>query len=189
MGSSRLSRFRSSLTSRVRLFLTEDANKTRSWLATVPPGAHTIRVPVEVAGDTLYGSGERLTLAAQAVRGTVIGDHPRWTVRSRWPAVPRRLPPRSGFRHGRQPDPPGQRAALGYAVRDRFDGDSRRGVVVHHEPALTSTRRGSPSPAASRPLSETNLPLGVAVPPGELTADLTIPTSPTARTSRTRWCG
>jgi hypothetical protein len=60
----------------VRLFLLDAATYgSTSWLVDLRPGDRTIRVPVEVAGDTLYGEGEGKYLLAKAEKGVVIGDY------------------------------------------------------------------------------------------------------------------
>ncbi|MFC6018191.1 alpha/beta hydrolase family protein [Plantactinospora solaniradicis] len=60
----------------VRLFLFDDTTFTsRSWLATVRPGQRTIRVPIEITGDTLWNYTENRTLTAKAERGFVIGSY------------------------------------------------------------------------------------------------------------------
>ncbi len=60
----------------VRLFLIDTTTfDSTSWLATVRPGDRSIRVPVEVQGDTLYGEGEGRVLLAKAERSMVIGDY------------------------------------------------------------------------------------------------------------------
>ncbi|GAA2501163.1 hypothetical protein [Winogradskya humida] len=60
---------------RVRLFLVDGATyESTSWTADIRPGQRTIRVPVDVVGDTLFGEGEGEYLLAKAERGVVIGD-------------------------------------------------------------------------------------------------------------------
>jgi len=167
----------------VRLFLTGDADSaTRSWLATVPPGAHTIRVPIEVAGDTLFGVDERFMLTAQAVRGTVIGNYKGGIrVENDDPA------PRVTV------EPVADRVAEGGTLtwRIRLSAKAETPIWVEGgvEPPTAGTElssadvdptwfteRTGEDPLPSRPLSQTNLLLGAEVQPGELTADLTVPT-------------
>ncbi|MGX7674161.1 hypothetical protein [Plantactinospora sp. DSM 117369] len=60
----------------VRLFQSDDTTFTsRSWLVTVQPGQRTIRVPIDVTGDTVWNYTENQTLAAKAERGFVIGSY------------------------------------------------------------------------------------------------------------------
>jgi hypothetical protein len=61
---------------KVRLFLTDPATfTTKSWLADIRPSTRTIKVPVEVTGNTTYGADKRYSVAAKAVRNTVVGDY------------------------------------------------------------------------------------------------------------------
>ncbi|MEV2237476.1 hypothetical protein [Micromonospora sp. NPDC049891] len=59
----------------VRLYFTDDMGVSRSWLATIRPGQRSIRVPVEVVGDTVWNYTEWHTLAAKAERGFVVGSY------------------------------------------------------------------------------------------------------------------
>ncbi|GIM88406.1 hypothetical protein Ato02nite_001990 [Paractinoplanes toevensis] len=59
----------------VRLFQVDsNTYESTSWLATVRPGDRSITVPVEVAGDILYGEDENQYILAKAEKGVVIGD-------------------------------------------------------------------------------------------------------------------
>ncbi|GLY04092.1 hypothetical protein [Actinoplanes sp. NBRC 101535] len=46
-----------------------------TWQATVAPGTGLIEVPVDVPGDTLYGEGEAQVVLAKAEQGLVVGDY------------------------------------------------------------------------------------------------------------------
>ncbi|GAA3777659.1 hypothetical protein GCM10022225_76910 [Plantactinospora mayteni] len=60
----------------VRLFLLDETTYTsRSWLATVRPGERSIRVPIDVVGDTRWNYTERQTLTAKAERGFMVGSY------------------------------------------------------------------------------------------------------------------
>lgn len=60
----------------VRFYLSDDVTHTsRTWLATVRPGQQTVRVPVEVTGDTLWNYTENQRLTAKAEQGFVIGSY------------------------------------------------------------------------------------------------------------------
>ncbi|MET3425509.1 hypothetical protein BJ973_004721 [Actinoplanes tereljensis] len=60
----------------VRLFrLDGNTYESTSWLATVRPGDHSIQVPVDVVGDTLFGYDENQYILAKAEKGLVIGDY------------------------------------------------------------------------------------------------------------------
>jgi hypothetical protein len=60
----------------VRLFLSDPtAEATKSWVADVRPDTKTIKVPVDVVGNTTYGSNRRYDVSAKAVRNTIVGDY------------------------------------------------------------------------------------------------------------------
>jgi hypothetical protein len=167
----------------VRMFLTDSSTyETRSWLAAVRPGTRTIPVPIEVTGDKLYGSGESSVLNAKAVRGTVIGDYQGGIEVADDDPAPRITV-----------EPVADRVAEGGTLtwRIRLSAGAETWIWVEGgvQPPATGTELSSTDvdpewftdntgeePLPSRPLSETYLLPWAGVPPGELTADLIIPT-------------
>lgn len=62
-------------TGTIRVFVTDPKTfTTTSFLAGVRPGTRRIDVPVSVVGNTRYGGNESYSVAAKAVRNTLIGD-------------------------------------------------------------------------------------------------------------------
>jgi hypothetical protein len=167
----------------VRLFLTDRATfRTRSWLAAVRPGTRTVPVPVEVTGDTLFGTGDAFVLDAKAVRGTMIGDYRGGVLVSNDDPAPRITV-----------EPVADRVAeggtLSWRVRLSTVAETSIWVEGGVEPPATGTELSSTDvdpqwftdhtgeePLPSRPLSQTYLLPWTEVPPGALTAELTIPT-------------
>ena len=166
----------------VQLFLTDYTTfATTSRLATVRPGDRTIKVPVTVGGDTLFGSGETSVLVAKAVRGTVIGDYQGGVE-----AADDDPPPRITV------EPVADRVREGGTLswRVRLSTVAETYIWVDGEvepptsgPELSSTdvdpawfaeQAGEGPPP--RPLSETYLLPWTGVQPGERTADLAVPT-------------
>jgi len=168
----------------VRFFVQDSlTGATRSWLTTVRPGQATIPVPVEVAGDTLYGEGERQVVAAKAVRGIVIGDYAGGAlVTDDDPAPTLTVAPVAG------------RVTEGAALTWRFTLSSpvefaadlygfalppAAGTELSStdvDPAWFAEASFDQSPEPSRPLSEAGVFPQTSIPAGQLTADLTVPT-------------
>ncbi|GAA3350503.1 hypothetical protein GCM10020358_76680 [Amorphoplanes nipponensis] len=167
----------------VRLFLTgEDSVETRSWLATIRPGARTIRVPVEVTGDKLYGAGEQTVLAAKSVRGTVIGDYQGGVLVTDDDPAPTITvePVRDRVAEGgtlswriRLSAPAETWIWVEGGVRPPAGGAELSSTDV--DPVWFTEQTGE-EPLPSRPLSETALAPWTGVQPGDVTGELTIPT-------------
>jgi hypothetical protein len=167
----------------VRMFLTDgNTFETRSWLATVRPGARTIRVPIEVTGDTLFGTGDAFILDAKAVRGTVIGDYQGGVLVGNDDPAPKITV-----------EPVADRVAEGGTLswRIRLSTVAETPIFLEGgvQPPAAGTELSSTDvdptwfteltgedPLPSRPLSETYLLPWTGVPAGELTAELTVPT-------------
>jgi hypothetical protein len=167
----------------VRLFLTDYTTfTTRSWTAEVEPGTRTIRVPVEVAGDTLFGSGDAFALNAKAVRGTVIGDYQGGVLARNDDPAPRITV-----------EPVADRVAEGGELSWRVRLSTVAETPIWVEGGLQAPATGvelsstdvdptwftdqtGEDPLPERPLSETYLLPWTELPAGELTAELTIPT-------------
>ncbi|MET0493031.1 MAG: hypothetical protein ABW000_07860, partial [Actinoplanes sp.] len=168
---------------RVQLFLIDGASgESKSWTATVRPGQHSIPVPIEVQGDTLYGAEERSILVAKAVRGTVVGDYLGGLVITNDDPVPTLTVA-----------PITDRVAEGGSLAWRFTLSAPvEGTTWAYgypaEPATGAelsttdvdpqwfTERAFEDPEPSRPLSSTGLFLEAAIESGQLTGELTVPT-------------
>jgi hypothetical protein len=167
----------------LRLFVLDaQTYESKSWLATVRPGARSIPVPVEVKGDTLYGSDEASIVGAKAVRGLVIGDYQGGvTVDDDDPAPTVTI------------EPVADRVAEGGTLtwRFRLSAAAETGIFVYGlpQPATTGvelsstdvdpqwfTDNSGQEPEPSRPLSSTWLTPGASIDAGRLTGDLTVPT-------------
>jgi hypothetical protein len=168
----------------VRLFLTDSATyETRSWLATVRPGTRTIRVPVEVTGDTLFGLEEATYLHAKTVRGLVIGDYLGGVQVGNDDAPPRvTIEPVA--------DRVAEGGTLSWRVRLSTAAETPIWVEGIVEPPAAGaelssadvdptwfTEQTGEEPLPARPLSQTYARPWTGVMPGELTAELTVPTT------------
>jgi hypothetical protein len=167
----------------VRVFV-QDAlsNEIQSWLATVGPTTRAIQVPIEVTGDTRFSDDRPYVVGMKAVQGLVIGDYSSTaTVLDDDPAPVVTVTPVTTS------------VAEGGTLTWRFTlseaADATVYVVAATKPAsgapeLSSTdvdadwflQRAFENPEPSRPLSETRLRPTVTVAPGQLTAELTVPT-------------
>jgi hypothetical protein len=151
-------------------------------LVTVRPGMTRIEVPVEVTGNDLFDGDRLFPLSAKAVRGTVVGDYDGGVLVHDDDPMPEVTV-----------TPVADRVTEGAALTWRFTLSEAAGTDVYTllpvlppaSGAELSTTDVDPewfewhwgeSPLPSRPLSETGLILVAYVPPGELTADVTIPT-------------
>ncbi|TCC00337.1 hypothetical protein E0H26_01145 [Micromonospora zingiberis] len=167
----------------VRFFLFDEVASTqRSWLASVRPGQRTVRVPVEVVGDTVWNYTERHTLLAKAERGVVVGGY------------------HGGLAVANDDPDPGVsiesstvRATEGATLSWRFvtSAPTEVGIFAYFLPVAPadgvelSTTDVDPDWYAqnaydpvepSRPLSQTWLQPSVFIPPDAATGELTIPT-------------
>ncbi|GGQ40149.1 hypothetical protein GCM10010166_03920 [Couchioplanes caeruleus subsp. azureus] len=168
---------------RVRLFLTDPRTfESTSRLATVRPGDRTIRVPVEVRGDTMHGQNEFTMLTAKAERGVVVGDYAGGVeVRDDDPAPKVSLAPVS--------DRVAEGGKLAWRVRLSAPAEMPFSLWAYPRqpagnPELSSTdvdpdwfrEYGFEEPEPSRPLSQTPLGAYAMLPAGETTGELTVPT-------------
>jgi hypothetical protein len=167
----------------LRLFKVDGVtNEVASWLATVRPGDKAIKVPVDVTGDTLYGSGESYFVLAKAEKGLVIGDYAGGlNVEDDDPAPVVTVSPVA--------DRVAEGGTLTWKVSLSAPTETYYYVVLQpHAPAagaeLSTTdvdpewfENNAYEPVEpSRPLSSTYLTPYVFLEPGVTTGDLTIPT-------------
>ncbi|WP_176741284.1 hypothetical protein [Streptomyces sp. LUP30] len=60
----------------VRVYVLDpDGGRAENRLVTVRPGSHTIDVPVEIEGDTVFGDDVEHDIAVKAVHNAVVGKH------------------------------------------------------------------------------------------------------------------
>jgi hypothetical protein len=168
----------------LRLFLTDAVTfETRSWVASFRPGTRAVEVPVEVVGDTLFGTSEASVLDAKAVRGAVIGDYRGGVLVTNDDPAPRITV-----------EPVADRVAEGGTLSWRIrlstaaeswiwaEGTPRPPVsgpelsTTDVDPEWFTDNTFGEDPLPSRPLSETGLLPWTGVEPGQLTGTLTIPT-------------
>jgi hypothetical protein len=167
----------------VRLFLTDlSTYQARSWTVTVRPGTRSIRVPVTITGDTLFGTEEGFVLDAKAVRGTVIGDYQGAVLAANDDPAPKITVEPAAARTA-------EGGTLAWRVRLSTVAEIPLYVWAQVQPPAGGTELSSTDvdpdwfteqtgedPLPSRPLSETYLEPSDEVPAGELTAGLSIPT-------------
>ena len=167
----------------VRLFMLDTVTyRSRSWLATVRPGDRSIRVPVEVRGDTLYGENEGKILGAKAERGLVIGDYQGGIEVTNDDVAPTI-----------SLEPVAARVAEGGTLswRAKLSAPAETSFWVAASPQapargteLSSTdvdpdwfrENAYEEPEPSRPLSSTWLGVYAEIKPGQTSGDVTIPT-------------
>jgi hypothetical protein len=169
----------------VRFLIVDSSGKegeVTERLVTVRPGMTRIDVPVPVTGNTRYDGERQVTLAAKAVRGTVIGDYDGGLrVRDNDPLPAVTITPVAG------------RVTEGATLTWRMALSEAAGTVIWAffpplppvagaelsttdvDPEWFEQNAGE-SPSPSRPLSTTGLTLFAEVPPGELAVDVTVPT-------------
>ena len=167
----------------VRIFVIDGTTlETRSWVATVRPGDRSVPVPIRVTGNTRYGEDRFSAIGAKAVRGLVVGDFiGQAVVTDDDPAPAVTVTPVAAA------------VAEGGTLRWRLTLSTPADVEIFlggpvvapdAEPELSSTdvdprwftEVTGQDPLPSRPLSETFAYPYATVTPGELTADLTVPT-------------
>jgi hypothetical protein len=167
----------------VRLFLIDDyTGDTKSWVAAIRPGTRTIPVPVEVAGDSLFGTREQVIAGAKAVRGTVIGDYQGSVQVSN-------DDPRPEITLEPVADRVAEGGTLSWRVRLSTAAEISIWAEGGVQPPATGTELSSTDvdpawftdhtgedPLPARPLSKSYVLPWTEVPPGSLTAELTIPT-------------
>jgi hypothetical protein len=168
----------------VRLFIGDEQNFT-TQLVTLQPGQHTIEIPpIEVVGNTRWSSGSTREVLAKAVQGTVAGNYiGGLTVLNDDPEPTLTLTPIA--------DRVTEGSVLTWRLTLSTEADSPFFRLIRPRPPtggpeLSSTdvdpewfrqnTYGPEDPLPSRPLSTTSLLAFVVVPPGQLSADVTVPT-------------
>ncbi|MET4922525.1 hypothetical protein P3L51_09225 [Streptomyces sp. PSRA5] len=176
----------------IRLFVSDSATReTTSRVVTVRPGGENIDVPVDVPGNTRYNYGTTYNVFAKAVHDTVVGNH-------RGGLIVKNDDPLPTF----SVSPVLSRVAEGQNLTWRITQSAVADTEIWFDAAfapvdgaelsttdvdpdwLGEVTGESPPPARSaaeslapaRPLSELEgLNLPIAIPPGELSTDVTIP--------------
>jgi hypothetical protein len=170
-------------TGTIRVFVTDPKTyATTSFLADVRPGSRQIDVPVSVTGNTRYGGNQFYSVAAKAVRNTLIGD---WIggadVREDDPIPTVTISPAAATATE------GNALTWNITLSDSAD-DYLYVLLVPQAPAtgpeLSSTDvdpewfrdTSGEEPEPSRPLSQTGVQPYASIEPGTTTAQITIPT-------------
>ena len=168
----------------VRLYVpTPGTDTMTSRLVTVRPGGQSIVVPVTVKGDTLYNYDVLSSVFVKAVRGAVIGsysggvtvenDDPRPTL-TITPVADRVTEGQRLTWRATLSAPSGTEMYSALKVLPVTGGAELSTTDV--DPAWLADASGE-SPLPARPLSQIDgLFLYVSVPPGQLTAELSLPT-------------
>ena len=166
------------------LFLTDPKTyDTTAKLATVKPTTRSIKVPITVAGNKRYGEDLRHSLITKTVKGVVIGDYDGGVlVRDDDPAPTVTVRPVA--------DRVTEGATLKWRVTLSAKADSAMYVSFPVQapasgPELSTADLDATwfrdwtgeEPLPARPLSGEDLSLFADVPPGELTADISLPTA------------
>ncbi|WP_306209088.1 hypothetical protein [Actinoplanes sp. RD1] len=168
---------------RVRLMLFDTSTYDSTvWTGTIAPGQSLIEVPVEVAGDTLYGEYEQLRVLAKAERGLVIGDY-QGTVEVL------NDDPKPDISLAPVADTVTEGGTLSWRATLSTEAESAIMVLGETQPPAegteVSTRDVDPDwlwlnsgarPEPERPLSQTGAVAYTYVYGGELTADIDVPT-------------
>jgi hypothetical protein len=168
----------------IRLYAQNPGSETMtSRLVTVRPGEQTIDLPVTVKGDTLYDYDVWRSVFVKAVHGAVVGSYSGGvTVENDDPAPTVTITPVTDRVTEGQPliwratlsAPSGTDMYANLEVVPVAGGAALSTTDV--DPAWLADVSGQ-SPLPERPLSEVqSLFLFGAVPPGQLTADLSLPT-------------
>jgi hypothetical protein len=168
----------------VRLFLrSADGTGFTSQLVTVQPGQQKIEVPIEVTGNTRWSRDLTRGLFAKPVQGTLTGSYTGGlTVLNDDPEPTVTITPvtdkvtESGVLKWR--------ATLSAAVDVDFFVSGRPLAPDGGTPELSTTdvdpewfeANAFEEPLPSRPLSDTRLLVGVAIPSGEVSAEFSVPT-------------
>ncbi len=166
------------------LFLTDPKTfKTTAKLATVKPATRSIKVQVTVAGNKRYGEDLRHSLLTKTVKGVVIGDYDGGVlVRDDDPAPTVTVRPVA--------DRVTEGASLKWRVTLSAVADNAMYLsflvqapaggaelsTADLDPAWFKEWSGE-EPLPARPLSGEDLALFADVPPGKLTADISLPTT------------
>ncbi|MCE7005634.1 hypothetical protein LWC34_22800 [Kibdelosporangium philippinense] len=165
----------------VRLFLTGPSGEMTTRLVTVQPGQRTIDVPIEVVGNTRWSRGANYTLFAKAVRGTVAGAYRGGlAVVDEDPMPQLTISPAATTTEGGTL----KWTVTASAVADAPLSASGQVIVPAQGPELSSTdvdpvwfkEQTGRDPVPATPLSSSRLGFFAAIPPGSLTAEITVPT-------------
>ncbi|MFJ9820189.1 hypothetical protein ACIRU3_33955 [Streptomyces sp. NPDC101151] len=168
----------------VRVYVIDPVtNRATDRLVTVHPGGHDIDVPVEVKGNTRYGTDLSYDILVKAVRGAVVGSHRGGiTVHDDDPAPKVTVTPIAGrVSEGRSLK---WRVSMPEAVD--VDITTFFAAVPPTGPELSTkdvsarwlrdTAGASPDPERRLSKVEGGLYLGVDIPAGRTSADITVPT-------------
>ncbi|MER6028919.1 hypothetical protein [Streptomyces sp. NPDC001851] len=167
----------------VRVYVVDPATgKAKDRLVTVHPGGHDIDVPVEVKGNTRYGTDVSYDVLVKAVRGAVVGSYRGGiTVHDDDPPPAMTVTPVAGrVTEGRSLK---WRLSLSQAVD--VDMSAMFAVVPATAPELSTKdvparwlrEAAGAKPDPERPLSKVGgLTLWVDVPAGRTSAEITVPT-------------
>ncbi|MBW4720329.1 alpha/beta hydrolase family protein [Saccharothrix obliqua] len=172
----------------VRLFvLNESGREFAQQLVTLQPGRHTVEIPMQVTGNTRWGATFRRMVLAKAVRGTVAGRHSGGlTVVDDDPQPTLTITPVA--------DPVTEGGELKWRATLSAPADLsvvRPGSVAPpaEGPELSTTdvdpewfryNSSEENPLPPRPLSSTRVRVLLYIPPGEVSADIVVPTVPDA---------
>ncbi|GHA25501.1 alpha/beta hydrolase family protein [Streptomyces purpurascens] len=168
-----------------RLFVADpETGEVTSRLVTVRPGSGSVDVPVEVRGNTRFSYGTAHHVFAKAVRGTVVGNHlGGLSVKDDDPMPTFSATPLAG------------RVTEGQSLKWRIDQSAVADTEIWLEAAFARVDGGAElsstdvdprwfeantgeSPSPARPLSEVEgFYLGLAIPAGELSTEVTVPTA------------
>lgn len=169
----------------IRLFVADpETSEVTSRLVTVRPGSGSVDVPVDVRGNTRFSYGTAHHVFAKAVRGAVVGNHlGGLSVKDDDPMPTFSATPVAG------------RVTEGQSLKWRIDQSAVADTEIWLEAAfapvdgraeLSSTdvdprwfeENTGESPSPARPLSEVEgFYLGLAIPAGELSTEVTVPTA------------
>ncbi|MEU4805509.1 hypothetical protein [Actinosynnema sp. NPDC023587] len=169
----------------VRLFVADEGGQAFAQrLVTVEAGQHLVEVPMPVTGNTRWGPPVRRALLVKAVRGTVAGRYAGGLVVQEDDPEPAltAVPVADAVTEG---------GALTWRVTLSAPADA--GILWQGAPTaptdgpeLSSTdvdaewfrrQSGRDDPLPSRPLSTTGVRVLLYFPPGEVTAEVTVPTT------------
>jgi len=165
----------------VRLFVFGEDDAVTTRLFTARPGQQTVEIPFEVTGNTRWSLNSNLLVLAKAIHGVVIGGYTGGlTVLNDDPMPTVTITPDAGT--------VAEGGVLRWTATSSAVADSPLdwyswALPPSAGPELSSTdvdpewfRNAFGDPLPSRPLSEAPVFLAMEIPPGSLTAEITIPT-------------
>ncbi len=166
----------------IRLFVTDPwTYDTKSWTATVKPGAGRIDVPIAVLGNTTFGGDRTYPVTAKAIRNAIVADYDGGVdVREDEPMPTVTITPSATAAEG---------SALTWTVTLSEAADSFMYLLFAPQvpggtPELSTTDvdpewlalHSGADPEPSRPLSSTGMQVFLPIEPGTTTAEFTVPT-------------